>query len=103
MKFDKEKFEISGPYVHYEGKFVARFKRGGRGPFLTFLRKNFTVEEYFEATAGERIDNTPLKVLESKGYLQAHVKKALKAGGYPVTVAGRDQMIKDEMKAAGWA
>jgi hypothetical protein len=30
-KFDKTKFETSGEYVHYEGKFVARFKH--KGPF----------------------------------------------------------------------
>lgn len=51
--FIKENFESFGGYVHYrigpDRKFVARFKYGkGRGRFLTFLRKNFQVEEYFE-------------------------------------------------------
>ena len=42
--FNKDNFESFGGYVHYrvgaERKFVARF--------LTFLRKNFQVEEYFD-------------------------------------------------------
>mgnify|MGYP003340300401 CR=1 FL=1 len=55
-----------GMYAMYQGKFVARFKRGGRGSFLSFLCKNFTVEEYFSRlNSGEN----PLDILESKGYI----------------------------------
>ena len=50
-KFEKTKFVTSGDYVHYDGKFVARFKHKG-GPItkaksLAELIKNHTVESYF--------------------------------------------------------
>lgn len=91
MRFDKSKF-TPGEYAMYEGKFVARFKRGGRGSFITFLVKNFTVEEYFvRLDAGE----SPLTILESKGYLLPHIKRWLKEGGYEVSVAGFKQFVAD--------
>ena len=49
-KFDKTKFETSGEYVKYEGKFVARFKHKGpftKAKFLKELIANHTVESYF--------------------------------------------------------
>ena len=97
-RFVKESF-CGTEYTEYrtgtEVKFVARFKRGGRGPFLTFLIKNFTVEEYFSRLeAGE----APLTILQSKGYLQPHIKKWLKEGGYEVSPAGVEQMIKNQAK-----
>jgi hypothetical protein len=97
-RFVKESF-CGTEYVEYrtgtEVKFVARFKRGGRGPFLTFLIKNFTVEEYFSRLdAGE----APLTILQSKGYLQPHIKKWLKEGGYEVSPAGFEQMVKNQTK-----
>lgn len=49
-KFEKTKFVTSGDYVHYEGKFVARFKHKGpitKAKFLKELIKNHTVEGYF--------------------------------------------------------
>ncbi len=49
-KFDKTKFETSGEYVHYEGKFVARFKHKGpftKAKFLKELIANHSVESYF--------------------------------------------------------
>jgi hypothetical protein len=75
--------------------FVARFKyaKDSRGPFTTFLIKNFTQEEYFDRLdAGE----SPLDILRSKGFIQSHVKKWLKQGGYPVTVAGYAQYQADQ-------
>jgi hypothetical protein len=88
-KFVKSEF-TPGEYAAYGGKFVARFKRGGRGSFLTFLCKNFTVEEYFSRLdAGEM----PLKILESKGYILPHIKKYLKEGGYPVTPEGYQNFL----------
>lgn len=97
-QFVKESF-CGTEYTEYrigtEVKFVARFKRGGRGPFLTFLTKNFTVEEYFSRLeAGE----APLTILQSKGYLQPHIKKWLKEGGYEVSVAGFEKMIQDRIE-----
>jgi len=95
-KFDKSKF-TSGEYAMYEGKFVARFKRGSRASFINFLVKNFTVEEYFQKLEGEKL--APLPILESKGYLLPHIKKHLKEGGYEVSRAGLDKMIQDRITA----
>jgi len=95
--FDKTLFAGS-EYVTYEGRFVARFKyvRSNRAGFLKFLAANFTVEEYFaQLDAGV----APLTILETKGHVQAHVAKLLKARGYPVTLAGRAQLINDEIAA----
>ena len=90
-KFVKSEFGV-GEYATYNGKFVARFKRGGRGSFLTFLCKNFTVEEYFTLLeSGE----APLTILAAKGYVQPHVKRWLKEGGYPVTAAGWEKYLQD--------
>lgn len=62
-KFDKTKFEASGEYVHYEGKFVARFKHKGpftKAKFLKELIANHTVESYFvEMSTGK----APLAIL----------------------------------------
>lgn len=90
-KFDKTKF-TSGEYVSYEGRFVARFKRGHRASFLSFLVKNFTVEEYFQKLEGQKI--APIAILMSKGYLLPHIKKWLKEAGLPVTPAGFRMMIE---------
>ncbi len=96
-KFVKNEF-TQGETATYNGKFVARFKRGGRGSFLTFLCKNFTVEEYFSRLdAGE----PPLKILESKGYILPHIKKWLKEGGYPVTPAGYQNFLAARLAARG--
>ena len=99
-KFTKENLVKDGPYIFYspsgrlgtDNKFIARFKRvAGAGSFMTCLRKNFTVEEYFgRLDAGE----SPLPIAESKGYILPHIKKWIKKAGYPVTPAG---------KAAWWA
>lgn len=100
--FNKDDFMNYGMYVHYmvegDSKFVARFKyaSSGKRSFITFLIKNFTVEEYFgRLAAGE----TPLTILQSKGYLQPHIKKYLKQLGYPVTSAGYERFIQDEIRS----
>ena len=96
MRFDKSKF-TPGEYATYGGKFVARFKRGGRGSFLTFLCKNFTVEEYFSRLdAGE----PPLKILESKGYVNPRVQKLLNSIGLPPTLKGKEQYIMSQIRQA---
>lgn len=96
-KFVKEMF-CGTEYVEYrtgtEVKFVARFKRGGRGPFITFLIKNFTVEEYFSRLDG---GEAPLMILESKGYIQSHIKRWLKEGGYAVNQAGYAKFRADQL------
>lgn len=94
-KFVKSEFS-TGEYATYCGKFVARFKRGGRASFLTFLCKHFEVEEYFSRlAAGE----SPLKILESKGYVLPHIRVWLKEEGYPVSPEGMRMMITDRIAA----
>lgn len=98
-KFIKEQFSGT-EYVTYgeDRKFVARFKyaKSGKGTFITFLCKNFTVEEYFSRLDG---GESPLQILESKGYLLPHIKKWLKEGGYEVSKVGFNQMIQDQIAA----
>jgi hypothetical protein len=101
-KFTKDSFSGT-EYVNYAmpngtSKFVARFKyvRGSKASFLTFLAKNFTVEEYFARLDG---GESPLPILQSKGYMQPHIKKHLKSLGYPVTPAGFEQLIQDNVNA----
>ena len=94
-KFVKSEF-TQGQYAMYNGKFVARFKYGGRGSFLTFLCKNFTVEEYFaRLDAGEG----PLTILESKGYVLPSIKKVLRAAGYAPTPEGLKLYIDAQIRS----
>ena len=102
-KFIKDKFYINGMYVDYnidgKSKFVARFKHQPRtkNTFITFLVKNFTVEEYFtRMDAGE----APLAIVMSKGYLPSQIKKLMKALGYPLTLAGYEQLITTQVNVA---
>jgi len=96
-KFNKELFSYSGGYLTYgqypdRPRFVARFKYkgGNRAGFQSFLIKNFTVEEYFgRLEAGEM----PLPILESRGYVDAHIKKMLKQSGFAPTIEGKRQYI----------
>lgn len=91
MKFDKNLFNFDGMYLTYgpERRFVARFKyrMGGKASHQSFMIKHFTVEEYFQRMdAGE----SPLAILQSKGYILPHIKKWMKRDGYPVTKEGYD-------------
>jgi hypothetical protein len=94
-KFVNKNFDYNGEYLKYDGKFVARFKWGGMVSFKKFLRDNFTVEEYFDLLENEGLP--PLKVLETKGYVNPNVARILKERGYPVTLEGREKMIKDDI------
>lgn len=122
--FIKENFRFDGMYLMYEGDqgycteyyadepgthptrvgtaralFIARFKYGNRPwkTWVNFLVKNFTVEEYATRSAhGE----TPVGIMQSKGFLEPAEKKECKAAGYPATVEGWKQMIAD--KSAKW-
>lgn len=97
-KFSKEVLNDSNGWISYgpERKFVANFSKrgGGKATFVTFLIKNFTVEEYFNM-----LDSgiPPLRIVETKGYLLPHIKKWLKQGGYEVSRAGYDQYIQDRL------
>lgn len=95
-KFVRDQFQYGGGYLTYgpERKFVARFKYCARDKagFMSFLIKNFTVEEYFGAYA----DGTaPSAILKTKGYVSTTVKRLLKDAGYPQTVEGAAQHIQD--------
>ncbi len=103
-KFTKENLVKHGCYVMYvtsenpRGRFVARFKRGRSGiaTFMTHLRKKWLVEDYF---AEEAAGLAPLQIVAKTNYLQPHIKKELKREGYPLTTAGKKQMIRDQVKA----
>jgi len=95
MEFKRENFYYSGGYLTYDNKFVARFKYSAsdKASFTTFLIKNFTVEEYFNKLENE----SPLIILKSKGYISNSIKRMLKANGYPVTLEGEKQHMKDQI------
>jgi intergrase/recombinase len=96
-KFDKSKF-TAGEYVMYEGRFVARFKRGHRASFLSFLVKNFTVEEYFQKLEVEKM--APLEILKEKGYILPHIRKWLKEAGLPETPEGLQLFLNRQYNRA---
>lgn len=101
--FTKQNLFKSNGHVYYvdpvthQTRFVARFKYAAgssAGPFMTFLRRNFTVEEYFaRMDAGE----SPLPIVESKGFILSHIKRWLRQGGYPVTREGYAQFLADQV------
>lgn len=84
MKFERQNFATKSGFIEYHtnpstgidgkpiysvfgGKVIARFKHSQkiRGRFITFLIKNFTVDEYLgRLAAGE----TPIDILKSKGF-----------------------------------
>lgn len=78
-KFNKADFHYHGDYLTYQGKFVARFKHvpSNGDSFVTFICKNFTVEEYMNGLAAGR---TPVGLATDKGYIPAHIKKWLRDG-----------------------
>ena len=105
-KFEKADFNIQRgggeAWVTYRGQFVARFKYAAKtsaGPFVTFLCRNFTVEEYFGLLdAGE----SPLKAVEEKGFVLSHIKKWMKRDGFTCYKAWMDnhmQQINARMEA----
>lgn len=99
-QFNKSLFNIDTSYkgsstymVDGKHEFVARFRTAGIKTFVNFLIKNFTVEEYFGRL---KSGDAPLTIAESKGYLLPHVKKLLKVNGYPVTIEGFREYIKNQ-------
>ena len=91
--FKKENFEYDGMYLMYNLKpgqhygnneFVARFKYVKfAGAFKSFLIKNFDVNEYFDAYADGQ---SPLDILESKGFMTPQAKKLCKQNGMVPTL-----------------
>tara|TARA_R100000808_G_C2155291_1_gene167341 strand:- start:499 stop:870 length:372 start_codon:yes stop_codon:yes gene_type:complete len=108
-RFTKDNLHKDGPYIFYAEpadrwnpkahKFVARFKRvAGAGSFMTHLRKNWTVEDFFaELDAG---GTGPLTIVKKTGYLLPHIKKWLKNDGYPTTPAGYEAWHAWQMEKA---
>ena len=89
VRFDRSQFHYSGGHLTYgdDWQFVARFKYSTRdkAKFISFLMKNFTVNEYFRRMkSGE----CPVEILESKGYVSTTVALILKREGFPVTQEG---------------
>lgn len=97
-KFNKDSF-YGSEYVNYTmpdgtNKFVARFKynKSNKASFISFLVKNFSVEEYFDLLQS---GTAPLPILQAKGYVSPTVKKLLAKKGYPATAAGYKMMLLD--------
>lgn len=97
-KFENSKFRKSGDFLLYNNEVIARFKRGGMAHFRSFMKKNFTVEEYFDKMNNTRL--MPLEILETKGYVSFHISKVLKKLGYPVTQLGQQQYLRDYSNGA---
>ena len=95
--FDEKGFDFHGGYLTYltEGKreFIARFKydRGAAGPFKTFLKRNFAVDEYLSML---KTGITPMKALESKGYVAPHIKKMCKQWGVEASHKNYLELLK---------
>ena len=81
MKFERAAFTFFGGYLNYRmpdgtNQFIARFKYGknAKPTFLTFLIKNFAVEEYIELLEIQK--KAPVEILNAKGYVTPNAKKA---------------------------
>jgi len=109
--FVRELFYIDrGGYITYgpeyrTAKFVARFKyqRAAAKTYVTFLIKNFTVEEYFAIQAAHELDRkvtSAYHTAEERGYIMPHIKKWLRDRGYEVSHAGQKQMLADTVAAS---
>jgi hypothetical protein len=97
MKFIESGFMFHGGYLMYDcgadRRFVARFKydRTAMGPFKTFLKKNFEVEEYMTMLEDGM---TPVKALETKGYITPSMKRMCKKMGVEPTMANYIAALK---------
>jgi hypothetical protein len=98
-KFIKENFNYDGMYLTYgtERKFVARFKYIKYcASFKSFLIKNFSVSEYFDAYDS---GTSPLDILESKGFMTPHAKKLCKQNGMIPTLENYKICVHAQFKA----
>ena len=97
MKFIESGFMFHGGYLMYDcgadRRFVARFKydRTAMGPFKTFLKKNFEVEEYMTL-----LDDgmSPIPALETKGYITPSMKRMCKKMGVEPTMSNYLSALK---------
>jgi hypothetical protein len=93
MRFQRELFSFDGMSLYYGNKFVARFKymKSNMSGFRSFLMKNFDFDEYFGRLAdhcGGNGKESPLEILESKGFVLNHIKKWLKRDGFQTDAEG---------------
>lgn len=121
--FNKELFNYHGGYLTYTGDyegrpvyedgpnvhptrvgkgidlFIARFKynKKDKAGFLSFLIKNFTVEEYAMLSADRMA--SPYSILRDKGYISKTMKDACIAYGQPVTEEGWRKAISARLAA----
>tara|TARA_B100001248_G_scaffold262726_1_gene261689 strand:- start:16275 stop:16598 length:324 start_codon:yes stop_codon:yes gene_type:complete len=105
--FKKENFNYDGMYLTYNlpgqhygnNEFVARFKYVKfAGAFKNFLIKNFTTDEYFgRYKAGE----SPLDILESKGFVTPQAKKLCKKHNMVPSKENYMKCIRIEMQQRG--
>lgn len=103
--FTKENLHRDGDYVYYAPNgnkwdrknniSIARLRMGAAGTFMTHLRKNWAIEDYF---AQRDLGKSPMDIVKMTGYLMPHIKKWLKSDGYPVTMAGYQQWSSDQYK-----
>ena len=81
-RFQKDLFDYHGGYLTY-GKdriFIARLKYGAttsKARWITFMVKNFTVEEWQRARARGM---APLTIMEDKGFILTHILRWLREG-----------------------
>ena len=105
--FTKENLHRDGEYVYYAPNgnkwdrknhvHIARMRMGAAGTFMTHLRKNWTVDDFF---AQREMGKTALDVVRMTGYLMPHIKKWLKADGFPQTVEGYEAWKLEQFKEA---
>ena len=100
-KFTKENLIVDSEFIQYRDEsntvhFIARCKYGrGKASFVTFLKKNFTPEEYLTRIASGEY---PLPIIQSKGYIQPHIRKMLKEQNLPITKEGFDILVQRNSK-----
>ena len=78
----RENFNIFNGFIDYsdyengiDRVFIARCRnKADAGPFITFLKNNFTLNEYLELTK----ETTPLEALQTKGYVSPRMRKFMK-------------------------
>ena len=94
--WNTEDFNNNGGFLTYENKFVARFKyqKSAVNDFKKFLIANFSPNEYFVLLEKE----SPLTVLESKGYVLPHIRTWLIKAGLPATQEGYENFKKQNIR-----
>ena len=103
--FTKENLHRDGDYVYYAPNgnkwdrknhvHIARMRMGAAGTFMTHLRKNWTVEDFF---AQREMGKDSMEIVKMTGYLMPHIKRWLKEDGFPQTMAGYEAWKIEQAK-----